>query len=118
LPNDGFAVPIDKISSGFRVWGILPGYSHNDVSPQLVLYPQRMAVKVMQTSYHEYTALRRVDYQPEGFLRSAKVVLQFAGHTEYEISPSSVAITRDLLRFYHERGAPLTPAAHQEAQAG
>ncbi len=118
LPAAGFTVPVDRIDSSFRLWGFLPGYSHNDISPQLVLYPERMAVKVMQTSHHEYTALRQVDYQPEGFLRRAAVVFSFADHTEYSIKPSSVAITRDLLGFCHERRFALTPAARQAAQAG
>lgn len=117
LPAAGFPVPIDRIDSSFRCWGILPGHSHNDVSPQLVLYPEHMSVKVIRTSHYEYTALRQVDYRPEGFLRRAAVEFHFAGYSFYSVKPSSVAITRDLLRFCHERGFALTPAAHQEAQA-
>ena len=116
LPAPGFVVPVDRIDSSFRLWGFLPGHSHNDVSPQLVLYPGRLAIKVMTTAYHEYTALRQVDYQPEGFLRRAAVVLRFADHTAYAIKPSSAAVTHDLLRFCHERALPLTPAARQAAR--
>lgn len=118
LPAAGFSVSIDRIDSSYRLGGFLPGYSHNDISPKLVLHPTYLEVKVMQTSQHPYTDLKEVDYSPEGFFSRAKVMLQFAGGTDYSIKPSSVAVTRDLLGFFHERGLPLTRAAQQGMLAG
>ena len=114
VPAQGVPVPIDAIESSFRMLGFIPGTSRNDLSSRLVLYPTRLEVKVAQTTYHEYTALKRVDYEPEGFLRREKVILSFHDdNTTYYVKPSSAAVARELLRFCHRRGFALTAEAQQ-----
>ena len=69
----------------------------------------------MQTSYHEYTSLREVGYEPEGFFSGPKLLFSFTDDTEYSVTPASTAILRDLLAFCKEGGFPLSEAAQQAA---
>lgn len=115
LPPEGFSVLVDKIDSSYRVLGFLPGYSRNSLSPKLILHTTYLEVKIMQTSYHEYTSLREVGYEPEGFFSGPKLVFRFADDTEYTVTPASVAILHDLLAFCQEGGFPLSEAAQQAA---
>jgi len=117
LPSGGFPLPVDEIRSRFRVLGFLPGHSHNSLSPRLVLHADGLEIKVVSTSYYEYTALTRIDYRPEGFLHQERVVLRFeADATTYEFIPASFAIRRGFLQFCRERGVPLTAAALAAAE--
>lgn len=118
LPPEGFPLPVDEIRSYFRVLGFLPGRSNNSLSPRLVLHADRLEIKVISTSYYEYTALTRIDYRPDGFLHSERVVLRVdADSTTYEFIPASPAIRRGFLQFCRQRGLTLTPAAQAAAEA-
>jgi hypothetical protein len=113
LPPEGFPLPVDEIRGSFLTLGFIPGTSHNSLSPRLVLRSDGLEIKVMTASYYEYTALHRIDYRPEGFLRQERIALYFANAHEasYDFIPSSGAIRRGFLQFCRQRGLPLTPAA-------
>ncbi|GAB2948428.1 hypothetical protein GCM10027048_11670 [Hymenobacter coalescens] len=113
LPAEGFAVPVDRIDRRSVLLGFLPVHSHNSLSLRLVLYPAHFAIKVIQTSQYEYTALLQAGYRPEGFLRRAKVELHLSGDERYYLTLPSPAAERDLLQFFQGIGIPLTAAAAQ-----
>ncbi|WP_022825342.1 hypothetical protein [Hymenobacter norwichensis] len=115
LPPEGFSVLVDRIDSSYRALGFLPGYSRNSLSPKLILHATYLEVKIMQTSYHEYTSLREVGYEPEGFFSGPKLLFSFTDDTEYSVTPASTAILRDLLAFCQEGNFPLSAAAQQAA---
>jgi hypothetical protein len=117
LPPEGFSVLVDRIDSSYRALGFLPGYSRNSLSPKLILHSTYLEVKIMQTSYHEYTALREVGYEAEGFFSGPKLLFRFTDDTEYTVTPASATILRDLLAFCQEGGFPLSEAAQQAALA-
>ncbi|GAA3949789.1 hypothetical protein [Hymenobacter algoricola] len=119
LPPEGFALPIDEIRGSFLTLGFLPGSSHNSLSPRLLLLPAGIEIKVMSASYYEYTALSRIDYRPEGFLRQERVALYFdrASGASYDFIPSSGAIRRAFLQFCLQRGFMLSPQARAAAQS-
>jgi hypothetical protein len=115
LPPEGFAVPIDAITSSFRLFGLLPGYSKNDLGSRLVLYPAHWTIKILTEQHYAYSAILQVDFVSENFWRREQVLLTVAeASTCYYIKPSSAAVTRDLLGFCHKRGLVLTPAAQQQ----
>ena len=114
LPPEGFTVPVDAITSSFRLFGLLPGYSKNDLGSRLVLYPAHWTIKILTEQHYAYSAILQVDFVPESFWRREQVVLKVAeASTYYYIKPSSAAVTQDLLGFCHKRGLLLTPAAQQ-----
>ena len=119
LPPEGFPVPIDAITSSFRVFGLLPGYSKNDLGSQLVLYPAHWTIKILTEQHYAYSAILEVDFVAESFWRREQVVLKMVQQNMiYHIKPSSVAVTQDLLGFCHERGVSLTPAARKRMLVG
>lgn len=114
LPPEGFTVPVDAITSSFRLFGLLPGYSKNDLGSRLVLYPAHWTIKILTEQHYAYSAILQVDFVPESFWRREQVVLKVAEASTYHyIKPSSAAVTQDLLGFCHKRGLLLTPAAQQ-----
>ncbi|UOG75391.1 hypothetical protein MTX78_02055 [Hymenobacter tibetensis] len=116
LPPEGFPVPVDAITSSFRLFGLLPGYSKNDLGSCLVLFPAQWTIKILTTQHYAYSDILQVDFKPESFWRREQVMLKVAEEsTCYYIKPSSAAITRDFLGFCHKRGLTLTPAAQQVA---
>ena len=100
LPAEGFAVPVDRIDRRSVLLGFLPVHSHNSLSPRLVLYPAYFAIKVIQTSQYEYTALLQAGYRPEGFLRRAKVELRLSGGEWYYLTLPSPARPSCFTRFF------------------
>ncbi|WP_331147932.1 hypothetical protein [Hymenobacter sp.] len=114
LPPEGFTVAVEAITSSFRLFGLLPGYSKNDLGSRLVLYPAHWTIKILTTQYYTYSDILQVDFEPESFWRRELVVLKVAeASTSYYIKPSSAAVTQDLLAFCHKRGLLLTSAAQQ-----
>ncbi|MCR5887779.1 hypothetical protein LRS06_08310 [Hymenobacter sp. J193] len=113
LPPEGFPLPVDEIQGSFLTWGFLPGNSRNDINPRLVLYPDRLEIKVVTASTYEYTAIKRVDYRPAGWLRQERVAIYFnsANQASYSFIPSSAAIRRAFLQFCQQRGWELSEAA-------
>lgn len=115
IPAAGFAVAVEQIRSFFRLFGILPGSSRNDLSCRLTLYADGWEVKILRTQRHSYSAILVADYLPERFWRRAQVVLKVADqHTTYFLRFPSEALTRDLLCFFHEQGIPLSASAQQQ----
>ncbi|WP_375434241.1 hypothetical protein [uncultured Hymenobacter sp.] len=114
LPPEGFTVPVDAITSAFRLFGLLPSYSQNDLGSRLVLYPAHWTIKILTEQHYAYSDILQVDFVAESFWRREQAVLKVAeASTSYYIKPSSAAVTRDLLGFCHKRGLLLTPAAQQ-----
>jgi hypothetical protein len=111
LPAEGFTVPVDRVEYRGYMLGFLPTRSHNNLNPQLRLFPAHLAVKALRTQQYEYTALRRVDYEPAAFLRRPRVVLTVPDDGRYYLTLASPAATLDLLRFFQTLGLPLTKTA-------
>ncbi len=114
LSAAGFAVAIDGIRSSFRWLGFLPGYSRNDLSARLTVYPEQLEVRIISAQLHAYSSVRSVDFVPERAFTREQVVLHVdRTQTTYSVATRSGAIARDLLRFLLARGCSLTPRAHQ-----
>ena len=113
IPPEGLRIPVDEIRCSFWLLGFLPGSSHNSISPQLVLLPQEFEIKVINTSRHAYTAIKRVSYQPARWLGREQVVLKLNDGTDYYIKPSYGLTAPRLLRFFQQQGLLLSAAAQQ-----
>ncbi|GAB3828061.1 hypothetical protein GCM10028821_12810 [Hymenobacter jeollabukensis] len=117
MPAAGFAVPIDGIKYRALLLGFFPVHSHNSLSPQLLLYPTHLVIKVIGTSQYEYKALREVGYRPEQFLSRAKVELRFTDGARYYLTVSYPSVERQLLQFFYDLEAPLSGAALRTLEA-
>ena len=119
LPPKGHSLPVDDLHASFTLFGFLPfGNSHNSLNPRLVLHPNQIEIKIMQTDFYDYQTIEKVDYWPSRLFRSSQVLLKLREGTTFYVYLPTAATEKTFIQFLQARGIPVSAAAQSVMASG